>query len=724
MKKIAQCAVLLAFTLAFVGCNLQDDEPEGTPTLQDALNNNEPVNLDEYNPSASETYTISKSKVITGNAKGTSFAIADGVNVTFDGTKNIGTVTVGTVTRAATARAAQGTNGATITLKGNGVTINKVFIYVENCTLDSESTGNSFKNVVVAPTVKTLALNGKTNVSTLVSSSTTSTASITITVTADVTITKADSTVIKAVETSNPTVTINITKVSDQELEDLKEAFEEESKKDPVDSTNFITSKDDLIKCVKNIIKKYYDFAREIEDRNSRNRAATASKDDISSQLKTAFDAVFQSFLENEELGRNFIKLFTGEGATKNIRFESKIDLTNVGVNTGLDAFIDFANYAQDYFPNDEDDEEAAAPDYATTVRKASDTEQITRKTLFGSNYETVNDFLNIADKYASVPKLYLLGKLNVKAAATGNADYASATAKANIEIEATNINNMIPEFFQAYSNNIDHTYVPTSVNLPVTAVKPFINVDANVALTRNQYDDFVQKCKDMPGWEDDFQYEAYRPKYPDYPENPFYYPEFDWNSDYTDEEWQQYCKDREAAREKFEQEKPELVEQYRQAQEQWQKDYEQYRKESEAFDWNAYWDGYDAAWDAWYDKHRKEIKDYFLKANYASKECSCKINAGVSTTVTSTATVPGGIITLSLEGNYTDPGKIIAFMMEGPMGSDYVEVLKELEKDYGIVPTVIVTDYNGKQTLKLSGINEILDIITEIVDNIGDIIH
>ncbi|MDE6774438.1 MAG: hypothetical protein K2J14_07420, partial [Treponemataceae bacterium] len=134
MKKLAQCAVLLAFALAFVGCNLQD-ESEGTHTLQDVLNNNEPVNLDEYNPSASETYTINKSKVITGNARGANFAIADGVNVTFDGTKNIGTVTVGTVTRAATARAAQGTNCATITLKGENVTITNVFIYIENCTL-------------------------------------------------------------------------------------------------------------------------------------------------------------------------------------------------------------------------------------------------------------------------------------------------------------------------------------------------------------------------------------------------------------------------------------------------------------------------------------------------------------------------------------------------------------------------------------------------------------
>ena len=62
--------------------------------------------------------------------------------------------------------------------------------------------------------------------------------------------------------------------------------------------------------------------------------------------------------------------------------------------------------------------------------------------------------------------------------------------------------------------------------------------------------------------------------------------------------------------------------------------------------------------------------------------------------------------------------------MGEGPMGSDYKEILQELENDYGIVPTVTVTDNNGKQTLKLSGLNEILDIITDIVENIGEIIQ
>lgn len=650
MKKIAQCAVLLAFALAFVGCNLQDDEPEGTPTLQDVLNNNEPVNLDEYNPSASGTYTISKNKVITGNARGANFAIADGVDVTFDGTKNIGTVTVGTVTRAATARATQNTNGTSITLKGKDVTITNVFIYVENCTIesvDSENTDNLLKNVVVAPAVKTLALKGKTKVSTLVSSDTTSTASITITVTTDVTITKADSRVIDAVEHSNPTVTINIAKVSDQELEDLKNAFEEESKKDPTGNNNFITTKEELTACVKNIIKKYYDFACEIDKKNS--RAAAASKDDISSQLKTAFDAVFVPFLndDNEALRKSFTNLFTGAGAIKNIKFEGEVDLTNVGVNNGLDAFIDFANYAQDYFPSDEDDEEAAAPDYATTVRKASDTEQITRKTLFGSNYETVNDFLNIADKYASVPKLYLLGKLDVNTAATGNADYASATAKANIEIEVTDINGMIPELFRAYSNDIGHTYVPASVKLPVTAVKPFYDIDANVALTKGQYDKFVTTLKEIPDEKDE-------PKWYDY-------------SDYHE---------------------------------------------------------YDVAWDAWYENHRKEIKEHFANATYESKSFSYKINYGISTTVTSSKEVPGGIITVSLSVAHSDPKKVLMLMSSGVSGSDYVEILRELEKEYDIKPTVTVTDYNGKETFKTSSIDDIIYVVKDIVDNIGSIIQ
>ena len=662
MKKLAKCAVLLAFALAFVGCNLQDEKQEETTTLQDVLNNNESVNLDEYTPSPSETYTISKNKVITGNAKGANFAIADGVSVTFDGTKNIGTVTVGTVTGTAAARVAQNTNGATITLRGKNVTISKVFIYVENCTLDSENADNSFKNVVVAPTVKTLALEGKTNVSTLVSSvssDTTATASITITVTADVKIEKADSTVKDALD---PTVAEKIGDVTNEELKGLQDAFEEEANKDPTGSNNFITTKEGLTDCVKNIIKKYYDFAREIDKKNS--RAAAASKDDISGQLKKAFDAVFVPFLndDNEALRESFSNLFTGEGATTDINFEGKIDLANVGVNTGMDAFIDFANYVQEqgYFTSDEDDE-APAPDYATTVRKVSASEKITRKTLFGSNYETVNDFLNIADKYASVPKLYLLGKLNVKAAATGNADYASATAKANIEIEVTDINSMIPELFRAYSNNIEHTYVPASVNLPVTAVKPFYDIDANVVLTKNQYDKFVKTLKDMPEDDcDDF-----------------------WNSypSYTGS-WSDY----------------EAV--------------------------NKYYDDREKAHDAYHENARKEIKEYLSKASFDNKSFSYKINYGISTTVTNSKDVPGGIITVSLNVAHNNPKKVLTLMATGVSGSDYVTVLKELEKEYDIKPTITVTDYNGKQTYSLSGIDNIISVIEDIVENIGDIIQ
>lgn len=623
MKKLAPCAVLLAVALAFVGCNLQDDEPEGTTTLQEALNGGGDVNLDEYNPSASETYTISKNTTITGSADGASFIVTNGADVTFSNTGNIGKVTVKN-------------SGSEITLQGENVTLATVAA-LANCTISSNSNKNSIGNVVVGKDVTKLTLDGKTNVEKLALES--DTATPTITVSEGVKIEKADEAATNALKTPGGTSADGQVEgtLTEGEKTDLKDELEE-SKKDPVDSTNFITSKDDLIKCVKNIIKEYYDFVCEIEDRNSKNRAATASKDDISKQLKDAFDAVFLPFHNDEELAKSFIKLFTGAGATKNIKFEGKVDLTNVGVNTGMDAFIDFANYAQEYFTSDDNET----------------SKTITRKTLFGNNYYTVNDFLDIADKYASVPRLYLLGKLNVNAAAKGTEDYASATAKADIQIEATNINNMIPELFQAYSNNIDHTYVPTSVNLPVTAVKPFINVDANVALTKNQYDDFVQKCKDIPGWEDE--------------------PEWNYTGDYSD--YYDYC------------------------------------------------NKYDAEWDAWYENHRKEIKDYFLKANYASKACSCTINVGVSTTVTSTASVPGGIITLSVEGNYTDPGKIIALVMEGPMGSDYVEILRELEKDYGIKPTVTVTDYNGKETFKTSSIDDIIYVVKDIVDNIGDIIQ
>ncbi|MBD5447408.1 MAG: hypothetical protein HDR32_06635 [Treponema sp.] len=706
MKKLAQCAVLLAFALAFVGCNTQDEKSE---SLQDALNDGGTVDLDEYDDfSSSKTYTISKDTTIKGSADGVNFTVANGANVTFNNTGNIGKVTVKS-------------SGSKITLQGENVAVATVAAFA-NCTISSTSDTNSVGNVVVGENVTNLKLEEKTKVENLALGS--DTATPVITVSKDVTIKKADTAATNALKTPDGKPANDQVKgtLTEDEKTDLKGELEESP------SENFITKKEDLIKCVKNIIKKYYDFANKVDEMNSRAVVATASKDDISKQLIDAFNAVYKPFHDDEELAKSFIKLFTGAGATKNINFEGKVDLKNVGVNNGLDAFIEFANYAQDYFPSDDDDDYYESG-YNTAVKKASDSEKITRESWFGSNYKTVNAFLDVADKYASVPRLYLLGKLKVNADAKGTAEYASATAKADIQIEATKINTMIPELFKVYSNKVETIKYPSSANLPVTAIKPFINVDANVVLTKNQYDDFVQKCKDMPGWEDepewDFQYDVYCPKYP---EHPFTYPEFDW-SNYTPEAYEQWQNDRNAKRQEFEEAHPDVMEEYYQA-------LNQYYEESNAFDWKEYYQKrdeayyeydkkWDAEWDAWYEQHRREIKDYFLTVKYPSNACSCKINVGVSTTVTSTATVPGGIITLSLEGNYTDPGKVIAFMMgEGPMGSDYKEILQELEKDYGIVPTVTVTNNNGKQTLKLSGLNEILDIITDIVENIGDIIQ
>ncbi|MDE7392518.1 MAG: hypothetical protein K2M90_08700, partial [Treponemataceae bacterium] len=192
MKKIAPCAVLLAFALAFVGCNLQD-EPEQSDTLQDALNAGGSVNLDDHPFSRDKTYTISGTSTITGDAKGTSFIIADGADVTFDGTKDIGTVTAGSTTSFnAAVRAASRSGGIKISLKGSGVKIGKVFIKVD-CTFASDNADNSFGSVVVAKTVTSLKLEGQTNVSALVSAGE---SNIKITVSAEVTIAKADATVI------------------------------------------------------------------------------------------------------------------------------------------------------------------------------------------------------------------------------------------------------------------------------------------------------------------------------------------------------------------------------------------------------------------------------------------------------------------------------------------------------------------------------------------------
>ncbi|MDE5613699.1 MAG: hypothetical protein K2I74_03505, partial [Treponemataceae bacterium] len=227
------CAVLLAFALAFIGCNLQD-EPEQSDTLQDALDAGGTINLDDYPFSRDKTYTISGISTITGDAKGASFIIADGADVTFDGTKDIGTVTAGSTTNLnAVVRAASRTGSIKISLKGSGVTIDKVFIKVD-CTFASDNADNSFGSVVVAETVTSLKLEGKTNVSALVSAGE---ANVKISVSAEVTIVKADDTMIDAVtkaaeESGIPIVIPQL--ILEDELKALQDAFEE-SKKNPDD---------------------------------------------------------------------------------------------------------------------------------------------------------------------------------------------------------------------------------------------------------------------------------------------------------------------------------------------------------------------------------------------------------------------------------------------------------------------------------------------------------
>ena len=351
MKKLAQCAVLLAFALAFVGCNTQDEKSE---SLQDALNDGGTVNLDEYKFSIKNAYTISGTSIITGDAKNVSFVIADGADVTFDSTKNIGTVTAGgSNTRNAAVRAATRTAGVKISLKGNGVTISKMFIKVD-CTFTSNNANNSFGSVIVAETVTNLALEGNTKVAALVS---TGEANVKITVSTTVTIEKADTKVIASVKENNPNITIDIPEISEGELKDLQDDLEEEEKQEPNNNgDNIIKSKADLTACVKNIIREYYKFARDYQDgnRTTKNRAVQATTQDPTAQL-IAFmkgiskfeDAIEESWSsggssdgtweENHYKGP-LVPFFEGDGAEEDFHSDITLNVINIGINEGLDA--------------------------------------------------------------------------------------------------------------------------------------------------------------------------------------------------------------------------------------------------------------------------------------------------------------------------------------------------------------------------------------------------
>ena len=643
MKKIAKFAALLALAIAFAGCSNDDGPNEGKKTLQTALNDGGEVNLDDYKPIAPQTYTVSKTTVIKGDAEGANFTVLDNADVTFDGTKGLGTLFVGSSTSAAksalAARAAAG--GAKVMLK-NGVTASNVYIYVV-CTLGAEDSGSKFGNVVIADGVASLDLTGKASVAQLAALGE---GEITITVEVDVKITKANGKAKAAVTESNPKVGESIGDINADDLKDLESGFENASKGDG----KIISSKDDLTEAVKGIIKAYYDFADEINHRNS--RAAASSKDDIAGQLKNVFDTIYGAYTK-EALRNSIIKLFSGEGADSDIDLNGEINLADIKPSVGAEALIDLLNHANTEMDADE-------PAY-------------TLKSFFGNDYYTVKDFLDIADEYASIPKLYALGKLNVDADNTSK--YASAAAKLNLEVEVHNINAMIPELFAAYKDNIGDTYVPRSANLPVTAVKPFINLDASADLSKANYDALVNVVEKSPDFEE-----------PE--ENP-------------DESW-------------FE---------------------------------------YDERWDAAYDAYRKELANYFKKATYPGSY-SGKINAGVSTTVTSSADIPGGIITLSLDASYSSPAKILAFLcsdlysdllsfgFSSDSGSDvsdgyydynarsaasteseYAKVLRELKDEYDIIPTVTVTDYDGNRTLKLE-LDDIISVIDDVVNSIGEIIQ
>ena len=239
MAFLLAAAVVLMWGGVLVSCSGGDDG--GSPaTLQEALNSGGTVNLDDYALSES-SYTVPRTATIKGNARGKNFVIAEGAEVTFDGTKNIGSVTVGSPSGSnrAAARAATSENvniSTSIILTGSGVTISNVFIHV-NCSFYSSGTGNSFGNVVIGVSVTAVSFNGTSSMSALVTvSATTATSVVNITISESVEIKKADQNVIESVRTSNTDITVpEIPVIDDSELEELQEKFEASASGTPDD---------------------------------------------------------------------------------------------------------------------------------------------------------------------------------------------------------------------------------------------------------------------------------------------------------------------------------------------------------------------------------------------------------------------------------------------------------------------------------------------------------
>lgn len=454
MKNSLKIAVLLAFALTFAACgnNTAPNQNDQTPTLTlsellETKGGN--INLNEYTIPANSSFTIGSTATLSGDAKNADFTIAEGAEVTFKDTKNIGTVNIGTSNGNSAAKTARAAKKSTkISLQGKNVKISKLFIYID-CKLDSDNQNNSFGSIVVAATVSSLELEGNTKVESLVSMGT---SALSIKVSASVKIEKADPAVIKAVKENNPGIEIEIPEIP---------ADESESPEKPTAQGNFIKSKEDLIACIKNIIKEYYDFAQKVNSNTSR----AAAKDEIAAPFIRGFDEI----CKKPEV---FSNLFLGNGVTENINFDEKVDLINVKFNDGVDAFIDIFNHVYEEFYEGEGSFEPWTKENFISP-------------VLAAHFDAVND-------YVSVPKLYANASLNAKKDDPNN--YASGSLKIDIQTEVHDINEYIPKFLK-----ICNFTVPQSVNLPVENIKLFWKLNADARMTEENYNNFVSMIENMP---------------------------------------------------------------------------------------------------------------------------------------------------------------------------------------------------------------------------------
>ncbi|MCM1321489.1 MAG: hypothetical protein NC041_02570 [Bacteroides sp.] len=265
--------------------------------------------------------------------------------------------------------------------------------------------------------------------------------------------------------------------------------------------STIIASKDDLVKCIKNIIKKYDTFCWDTglfsegsddvaAESLSASRSVSASRASVSkpsaSAIANGFIKITDFFRNNEDKIYDF---FVADNP-QSFDFSHSMDYTDISIQTGADAYIDLI---REY-----DDKDATLNNY------------------FGENASSV---IKIADNYASFPKLALKTNLTGNANKTTPADSNLVLDIAcDVNAEVHDIDNLIKDLLEEWNrcNTSYQVTVPSSVDLPVKSVSVGLTCSVNADITQARYQKWAD-TEDPPYRWDYHRVETGNQNYPYY---------------------------------------------------------------------------------------------------------------------------------------------------------------------------------------------------------------